>query len=161
MGVYLAQVDRKLIDLADELDFVLICMPKGEKTLRYSEVISDVTDCIYRDRMKQESIVTEILEQVAVLPAHLRSVNTVLQMLSDRTASCLVLCDSSLRILNLAAWPRSLENMVKQGIERNHGSGEEGLPKEGETCKCGFLPDGTWSHFKIHPEKGDMSIRIP
>ncbi len=154
-GVYLAQVDRKLIDLADELDFVLICMPEGEKTLRYSEVISDVTDCIYRDRMKQESIVTEILEQVAVLPAHLRSVNTVLQMLSDRTASCLVLCDSLLRILNLAAWPRSLENMVKQGIERNHGSGEEGLPKEGETCKCEFLPDGTWSHFKIHPEKGD------
>ncbi len=48
VGVYLPKVDRRLIELADELDFVLICMPEGEKVLRYSEVISDVTDCIYK-----------------------------------------------------------------------------------------------------------------
>ncbi|MEZ3488190.1 MAG: PucR family transcriptional regulator [Lachnospiraceae bacterium] len=138
VGVYLPQVDQRLIRLADELDFVLICMPEGERSLRYSEVISDVTDCIYRDRMKQESIVTEILERVAVLPSHLRSVNTLLQMLSDRTSSSLVLCDSSMRILNLAAWPRSLEDAVKQGVEA-----------------CGFLPGGTWSRHTLCLGKGE------
>jgi sugar diacid utilization regulator len=135
VGVYLPKVDRRLIELADELDFVLICMPEGEKVLRYSEVISDVTDCIYRDRMEQESIVTEILDRVAVLPAHLQSVNTVLQMLSDRTATSLVLCDSSMRILNLAAWPRSIENTIKQGIENG-------------------LSDKEASRFTLYPERG-------
>ena len=64
VGVYLPYVDKRLIELADELDFVLICMPKGEKNLRYSEVISDVMDCIYRDRARNDSIVSEILERV-------------------------------------------------------------------------------------------------
>lgn len=143
VGAYLTRVDQKLINLADELDFVLICMPEGERTLRYSEVISDVMDCIYRDRMKQESIVTEILERVAALPAHLRSVNTVLQMLSDRAAVSLVLCDSSMRILNLAAWPRSLENIVKQDVERGAGSRYTIHPEHGEAMEFLLLKEGT------------------
>ncbi len=160
VGVYLPRVDRTLIDLANELHFVLICMPEGEKDLRYSEVISDVTGCIYKDRMKHESIVTDILERVAALPAHLRSVDTVLKMLSDRTSVSLVLCDSSMRILNLAAWPRSLEKTVKQGMERcaenikEREAGEyQGFPRDGEMRECGFLPDGTWSRFTLYPEK--------
>ncbi len=151
VGVYLPRVDQRLIDLADELDFVLICMPKGERSLRYSEVISDVTDCIYRDRMKQESVVTEILERAAALPQHLRSVNTVLQMLSDRTTLTLVLCDSSMRILNLAAWPRSLEGTVKRGIEECRD-----FPGEWETKPCGFLPDASWSRYTLRMEKGGV-----
>lgn len=150
VGVYLPQVDQKLIDLADELDFVLICMPRGERALRYSEVISEVTDCIYRERMKQESIVTEILERAAALPSHLQSVNTILQMLSDRTASTLVLCDSSMRILNLTAWPRSLEGTVKQGIEECRK-----FPEDQKTEECGFLPDALWGRYTLNMEKGE------
>lgn len=148
VGVYLPYVDQKLIELADELDFVLICMPKGEKSLRYGEVINDVTDCIYRDRMKHESIVTEILERAAAMPAQLRSVNMVLQMLSDRTASSIVLCDTDMRILNLAAWPRSLEDTVKRGIEEC-----EEFPEDRKTRECTFLSGGTWSRFILKPEK--------
>ena len=51
VGVYLQKVDQRLIDVADELDFVLITMPEGQRMLRYSEVLNDVMECIYRDRM--------------------------------------------------------------------------------------------------------------
>lgn len=61
VGVYLPEVDQRLIDLADELDFVLISMPEGEATLRYGEVINDVMDCIFRDRAQNSSIVLDIL----------------------------------------------------------------------------------------------------
>ena len=46
VGVYLPRIDKKLIDLANSLDFVLIQMPKS-KDLRYAEVISDVTECLH------------------------------------------------------------------------------------------------------------------
>ncbi len=49
------------IDLTDELDFVLISMSEGQKMQRYSEVLKDVKECIYRDRMDNESIVSKIL----------------------------------------------------------------------------------------------------
>lgn len=72
VGIYMPKVDPKLIQLADELDFVLICMPEGEQALRYGEVINDVTACIFRDQAKQNSIVLDILERVSALPKQVR-----------------------------------------------------------------------------------------
>ena len=50
VGVYLPRVDQRLIDIADAHDFVLSCMPEGQRHLRYSDLITDVTECIDRDR---------------------------------------------------------------------------------------------------------------
>ena len=102
VGIYMPKVDPKLIQLADELDFVLICMPEGEQALRYGEVINDVNACIFRDQAKQNSIVLDILERVSALPKHQQSVNTVMKMLSDRICATAILCDAAFHILNLA-----------------------------------------------------------
>ena len=118
VGIYMPKVDPKLIQLADELDFVLICMPEGEQALRYGEVINDVTACIFRDQAKQNSIVLDILERVSALPKHQQSVNTVMKMLSDRICATAILCDAAFHILNLVTWPRSTENRVKEEMER-------------------------------------------
>ena len=58
VGVYLPRVDQRLIDIADAHDFVLICMPEGQRHLRYSDLITDVTECIYRDRSAAGSLVS-------------------------------------------------------------------------------------------------------
>jgi DNA-binding PucR family transcriptional regulator len=118
VGIYMPKVDPKLIQLADELDFVLICMPEGEQALRYGEVINDVTACIFRDQAKQNSIVLDILERVSALPKHQQSVNTVMKMLSDRICATVILCDAAFHILNLVTWPRSTENRIKEEMER-------------------------------------------
>ena len=83
VGVFMPEVDHRLIELADELDFVLICMPTGDPTLRYSEVINDVMGCIFRDQEKKDSIVLDILEQISALPKHRQSVDTAMRILSD------------------------------------------------------------------------------
>ena len=51
VGIYMPGVDKRLIDIADEADFVLIQMP-ASKNLRYGEVINDVTEYIFNDRSK-------------------------------------------------------------------------------------------------------------
>lgn len=144
VGVYLQKVDQRLIDLADELDFVLISMPEGQRMLRYSEVLNDVMECIYRDRMDNESIVSEILGRVSKLPEHHRSINTVLKMLSDRISASVVLTDSRHEILNLIAWPRSIEDVIKDGVNRL-----EHFPHEQEETACSFLPGGRMYRFRI------------
>ena len=132
VGVYLQKVDQRLIDVADELDFVLITMPEGQRMLRYSEMLNDVMECIYRDRMDNESIVSEILGRVSKLPEHHRSINTVLKMLSDRISASVILTNSRHEILNLIAWPRSIEEVIKAGVGRpggiSAGTGGVGVP---------------------------------
>ena len=72
VGVYLPRVDQRLIDIANERDFVLICMPEGQRHLRYSDLITDVTECIYRDRSTSISLVSDILADLlcAASPAN-------------------------------------------------------------------------------------------
>lgn len=149
VGVYLKKVDQRLIDLANEMDFVLIVMPEGDVTLRYGEAISDVTDLIYRDRSHNTSLVSEILERVSGLPSHQRSVNTILKMLSDRISASLILCDSSLKIQYLIAWPRNQEASIKKGIESLNG-----LPADQQSVACNILPDSHLYRFSIALDRG-------
>lgn len=136
VGVYLPRIDPRLIALADELDFVLIVMPEGEATLRYSEVINDVMACIYRDRAQSSSIVLDILASISALPKHLQTVNTALKLLSDRISASVLLCDSSFRLLNLVAWPRGIEGEVSSGFRQL-----QSYPPPGGSAACSFVPD--------------------
>lgn len=149
VGVYLKKIDPRLVSLADEMDFVLIVMPEGDVTLRYGEAISDVTALIFRDRACNPFLVSEILECVSALPQHQQSVNTILKMLSDRISASLILCDSSLKIQNLAAWPRSAEASIKKGIE-----GLNALPGDQQSLACDILPDSRLYRFSIGNDRG-------
>lgn len=133
VGVYLPRVDERLIALADELDFVLICMPEGQRHLRYSNLISDVTECIFRDRAKNGSLVSDILARISKAPHHHQTVDTALQMLCAELACSVVLCDENRQILNLFSWPRGMEDVVRAGVERTE------LPAGAFRAPCQFL----------------------
>lgn len=147
VGIFLQKVDQKLIDLADELDFVLISMPEGQRLLRYSEVLHDVMECIYRDRTNNTSIVSELLERVSRLPVHQQSINTVLKMLSDRISASVILMDSNHEILNLIAWPRIIEDVIKEGL-----SSLFKYPKEQTEMSCSFLPNGHMYRYCLNAD---------
>lgn len=152
--MYLPDVDQKLIELADELDFVLICMPRGERMLRYSEVLTEVMECIYRDRMHSDTMVSEMLGRVSRLPSHQQSINTVLKMLSDRLTASLVLADATHQILNLIAWPRSIDGMVKSGM--NH---MRQFPGDRMSMNCTFLPDSRLYRLVLDSE-ADQAMEL-
>ena len=104
VGVYLPRIDKKLIDLANSLDFVLIQMPKS-KDLRYAEVISDVTECLHRERDRTDYLVSDILARMSTLPLHQRTINSSLRMISDSIMASVLLTDESGHLLN-QAWAK-------------------------------------------------------
>ena len=116
VGVYMPKVDSRLIRLADELDFPLIQMPDN-KSLRYGEVIREVSEYLYRDREQDIAIVSEILARITELPEHLRTVNVVLRMLGERLQATIVLTDLTFHILNLVSWPSGTEDTVRQHVD--------------------------------------------
>ena len=113
IGGALQEAGRPVIALADKLDFTLISMPRNYATLRYSEIIRDVMEAIFKDQASAESIVVELLERVSRLPQQ-QTVDAVLKMLSDRLRATLILTDTSFNVLNEAAWPRTLSGIYKQ-----------------------------------------------
>lgn len=149
VGLYLKEIHPRLCELADQMDFVLIVMPEKDPTLRYGEVISDVTALIYRDRIRTDSLVTEILAQVAALPVHKRTMATILKMLSDRLSASVLLCDSSFHPLQIAAWPRSMEEWIKEGVESLTD-----FPANQDTVSCSILPEGFLSRICVCPDHG-------
>lgn len=118
VGIFMPRVDQRLIDTANELDFVLICMPKNRMDLRYSEAISEVMEAIFKDQNDNVYFANEILERVSHLPRSQRNIETVLKMASDRLHISLFLTDSAYNVLNFVAWPRTLnlnlEALIKQ-----------------------------------------------
>lgn len=110
VGQFLPRIDQRLIDLANELDFVLIQMPKG--LLRYSEAITDVMDAILRERRNVDNLLPEMLYEISRMPQHMRTIARLLNMLSNRVSASLVLQDAQFHTINMSAWPRNfLEDM--------------------------------------------------
>lgn len=106
VGVFIPEVDQRLIEICNELNFPLIVMPKGEPSLRYSEVIYEVIEVIVRQEMEDASFSKQMLEQISKLPTSQRNADTMLKMLTDRTRSSIVLTDIRDQILNTETWPR-------------------------------------------------------
>ncbi len=149
VGVYLPKVDRRLIDMADKHDFVLICMPEGQRNLRYSDLISDVTECIYRDRALCGSLVSDILAGMSSVSHYRQTVSTAIQMLSVQLGCSVLLSTAEGRILNLSSRPVGMEENIRSCIENS-------LPiapaKEGRPCP--FLPDTTLFCLPIRSDTG-------
>ncbi|MGI5971481.1 MAG: PucR family transcriptional regulator ligand-binding domain-containing protein [Oscillospiraceae bacterium] len=147
VGAIMKDIDKRLISLADELNFTLICMPRNRLDLRYSEVICEVMEAIFKDQASGTSMVVELLEHVSRLPEHQQTVDTVLKMLSDRIRATAILTDSSLNVLNEAAWPRTLS-----GLHQHLRSAR--LPKSlDQPVPFDPLPNGLLYRAQIEAEK--------
>ena len=147
VGVYLPRVDRRLIEIADANDFVLICMPEGQRHLRYSDLITDVTECIYKDRLVPGSLVSDILARISSAPHHQQTVGTALQMLCAELGCSAALTTHEGNILNLATWPSGMEDTVREGIERCLQ-----LLTEQICVPCPFLADAEMSCVSIRSD---------
>ncbi|MDD3367470.1 MAG: PucR family transcriptional regulator ligand-binding domain-containing protein [Lachnospiraceae bacterium] len=128
VGMILPAIDKRLIQLADELNFPLICMPENLYNLRYSEVISEVEEAILKDQIRDTYFVPEILDRISMLPSHQRSMDALLKMLSDRTHFSIILANGEKQAMGYAMWPRFLENSFDKILEQCNGiMGKKGV----------------------------------
>ena len=105
VGVFVKNIDKRLIKTADELGFPLICMPEGVLGLRYSEALGEIFSLIYRDEMREKDFVSEIMKMVAQFPERQRTLQSVLRVISDKLRLTVALSDYSLTKCIVASWP--------------------------------------------------------
>ncbi len=67
VGIVVPRLSSEVINRAEDLDFVIIQMPKNQNQIRYSEVIVEATAAILKERTT-ENIVNEVLEKASLLP---------------------------------------------------------------------------------------------
>lgn len=123
VGIYVPQVDAKLIKRANDLDFPLIVMPLNKYNFRYSEVIMEVITAILNDQNQETDLVKNILDRMAQVKAELRTVDVVMRMLSDRLHCSLLLTDRNGSKLAFASWPMAAhwrEEDLNRLIEMRH-----------------------------------------
>ena len=108
VGYYLKSIDKRLIEIANELDFPLIMMPPNDYHLRYNEVITEVMEKIFEERKKSTRFVPLLLEQISAMRERQRNVSGILRILSDHLRYSFLLMDRDGRELGLATWPMSL-----------------------------------------------------
>lgn len=133
LGVFLKEVSQRIIDFANENDFVIIAMPRNQANLRYSDAISDIMGAIINDRDHNESLVVTLLDIIARLPINKRNAHTMIKLLSERLHSTVVLMDELFDVIYEAAWPGEYTG-VSSHIAK------ERIPKEG-SCICGITED--------------------
>ena len=128
VGIFLKSIAPEVISLADELGFVLICMPENRMDLRYSEVITEVMHAIISEQKRDTYLVGEMLERFGYLPESQRTVEAVVRMLSDRLRCSLFLVDGSFRPVNLAVWPQAGKSSLEE-LEQFLPRGGSGVVK--------------------------------
>lgn len=113
VGFILPDVSQELIDVCDELDFPLICMPHGKLNLRYSEAIGEILFEVFRERQHDRYFVSDLLDRISKFPPHQRKIDALLRMLSDHLHASVFLRDPISRETTAAYWPRSLAETVE------------------------------------------------
>ncbi|QQZ08997.1 PucR family transcriptional regulator [Heyndrickxia vini] len=135
VGIVLPEIPEEVLQLADSQDFIIICMPKNDYSLRYNEVIYEVMEAIVSNQAVNDHFVKETLEKVSSLPEHLQSVEITLKMLSDRLKANLVLTNIHYDIVNQVMWPRNSSLDVMKVIKEFKQSNLNGSKEKQEAEK--------------------------
>lgn len=118
VGIVIPQLSQEVIDVANELDFVIIQMPKNNTALRYNEVIVEIMTEILQEK-SPDNIVNEVLEKASLLPEHLRSVEMTLKLLSDLLRANIVLTNADGEVINQIKWPRNSTMDVARFVQQH------------------------------------------
>nr|WP_245640143.1 PucR family transcriptional regulator [Paenibacillus dakarensis] len=119
VGIIIPEVAEEVLQLAESKDFIIICMPENDFSLRYNEVIYEVMEAIVlKNQTINDNFVNEALEKVSLLPEHSRSVEITLKFLSDRLKTNLILTNTNMEIVNQVMWPRNSTLDVAHLIEK-------------------------------------------
>lgn len=106
VGIVVPRLSTEVIKLAEDLDFVIIQMPKNQSQIRYNEVIVEGMAEILKERTT-ENIVNEVLEKASLLPEHLRNIEVILKLLSDLLRINILLMNPDNEIIHQVKWPRN------------------------------------------------------
>ncbi|MGL4606017.1 MAG: PucR family transcriptional regulator [Eubacteriaceae bacterium] len=157
VGIFLPSIDKRLVEISNQLGFPLIIMPEKRMDLRYSDVIVEVMETIFKDHRNDTYFSGEILERISLLPNHQRSMDTVLRMLSDRIHASIFLTDATLNILNLGTWPRTSNLDIKPVFVHYRN---QNIPEKKGPIKFESKNDPLWINYLNLSHENTSSMRL-
>lgn len=107
VGIFVQELDRRLVETADSLGFPLVAMPAGRMDYRYSDLIAEVMEWIIADRKQEKYYVSEMVNRISQLAPQHQTMSSALRLLSDRLHCTFLLADRYLKPKAAAAWPIS------------------------------------------------------
>ena len=107
-GVFVQEIDDRLISTADGSIPADTHAPR-RMDFRYSESITEVMELVFADQKRERYYTGEMAKRISRLSPQLRTMNSVLRLLSDRLRCTLLLADRSFARKAAAAWPLSNE----------------------------------------------------
>lgn len=119
IGLILPRVDERVIACCNELDFVLISMPRDVETHKYSDVIGDIYHAIFRDQQSGTNYASTLIRRFSSLPAEQRNTDTLLRMLSNHLQASVILTDYKKAISNIVCWPQSLSAILNKELRKH------------------------------------------
>ncbi|MFC6294372.1 PucR family transcriptional regulator ligand-binding domain-containing protein [Lactiplantibacillus daoliensis] len=105
VGLIVPEIQPEVLELADRLSFLIICMPKNEPNLTYSSVISEILYSVYNDQLVHPNFATELIEQVSTMPSYRQNFDMVSRLLSNRLKVSVALTDQNQQLLSSQQWP--------------------------------------------------------
>ncbi|WP_249436001.1 PucR family transcriptional regulator [Paenibacillus sp. Marseille-Q4541] len=152
VGIIIPEVAEEVLQLAESQNFIIICMPENDYSLRYNEVIYEVMEAIVLNNQTiNDNFVNESLEKVSLLPEHLQSVEITLKLLSDRLKANIVLTNTHMEIVNQVMWPRNSTLDVSHLIEEYAPYLMNGAKGQAETYSDCFV-----EYKSIHQKNGEL-----
>lgn len=131
VGYIMPYIDKSLIELANELEFVIIMMPEGRRELRYSDLIHEVMELIVKDKSIDIYFAGDVINRASRLPRKRQNIDSVLEILRDTVHCSIFIVDDFGKILNGAEWPVDRGIPIKKIIEVLFAS----------DCKDGVIKD--------------------
>lgn len=117
VGVYVPELDERLIAVANELEFPLAAMPFGRMDFRYCDAITDVMELLISRKNQERYYVSDMVNRISQLQPQYRTINAVLRLLSDQLCCTLLLSDRYLERKGAAAYPLSNQWDYQQLLE--------------------------------------------
>ncbi|WP_461213146.1 PucR family transcriptional regulator [Lacticaseibacillus sp. GG6-2] len=122
VGVVMPRVEQRLIETADRVGMVLICMPQNDLTLAYSDLISETFSAVQEDAQRQSQLTMEVLDQVTKLPKPEQHLGNVLAILSKRLHIRMAVFDAQWQLRYQAGEPVAWEKLTDLSALSTHTS---------------------------------------
>lgn len=94
-GVFVKTIDSSILSYCDKQNFPLILMPANRSDLRYSDVITDIMDCI----IHHEDV---LLQEISRLPSERQNLHTAVAMLAQQLQVSMALVRNGSQIIAMA-----------------------------------------------------------
>lgn len=104
-GHILKRISPKLVQTANNLSLPLIAIEHDPmKSIRYCDVISDVTEAVFMDKHESRSLISSTINRLSQFSNEHRTMKTLLRVISDYSKCNLILTDHDNIIISSGYW---------------------------------------------------------